>query len=421
MNYLVKRNGIYYFRTWIPEDLKLYIRRREICKSLRTKSYQLATSYAKALIYNLETVFMQIRSGMLTDDQIQKVIKDHLTRTLKGFEAVRNMGVLTYAPKGGKLPANESERQQSSIAVLQQSIEHYSRQLFNNDFSEVEKYVDRLIDRHSYDFLHGYPTFAIDYLALGRNDLALDIINESIQFVGDLRPKYRMATLVVVADVCHQIGELGRCTELLGIITLYVRGRKVFRSVDNVFAGELVALYLKLGMVSDAQSLADKVADIEHAKAVAWMASCNRRTAQCIDFTIDAVADAETWKGAGYATALITDLAAQGSQFRRGDRLLKLTRTVGQVALFSTSEADALVNMILDAPLGKLDRRNGKSNLSTNLYYTSILFELAMLIDEHRLDWTDLVREKFRAHLHSIPVLQRHKIFGYLMEAPAVV
>jgi hypothetical protein len=71
-----------------------------------------------------------------------------------------------------------------------------------------------------------------------------------------------------------------------------------------------------------------------------------------------------------------------------------------------------------DARLSDLDRRSGKSNLSTNLYSTSILFELAMAIDEHRLVWTDLVREKFQTHLHSIPVLQRHKIFGYIMEAP---
>jgi hypothetical protein len=281
---------------------------------------------------------------------------------------------------------------------------------------EARSHQLRLIDRHNYDSLNGYPVFALDYIALGRRDLALDVIDETIKYAEDLMPKYRMATLVVVAEVCDQIGESDRCSELLGIITQYVRGRKIFRSDDNGFTGGLFSLYQKLAMEKDAQLLADKVADFEQAKAVAMMASCNRRTAQCIDTTIDAVADA-TWKGAEYTTALIADLAATDGFFRRGDRLLKLTRCVSQCALYSPAEADALVNMILDARLGELDRRSGKLQFSSNRYFTSILFELAMAIDEHGLCWMDIQREKFRAHLHSIPILQRHRIFGYLMAA----
>ena len=154
-SYLFRRNNVYYFRIKIPLDVSPYFNRKEIWKSLNTTNLKLAKSSVKPIAYRLEELFTWIRSGMLTDDQIQKVIKDHLTRTLKGFEAVRTMGVLAYAPKGGKLPANESERQQSSIAVLQQSIEHYSGQLFNNDFSEVEKYVDRLLDHASLELDKG--------------------------------------------------------------------------------------------------------------------------------------------------------------------------------------------------------------------------------------------------------------------------
>jgi hypothetical protein len=98
MSYIIKRNSYYHFRLWVPEDIRHHFKRKEITKSLRTKSFHQANILVKPLLFKLETIFMQIRSGMMTDDQIQQTVKDHLVRTLKGNEYLRSVGKLAFLP-----------------------------------------------------------------------------------------------------------------------------------------------------------------------------------------------------------------------------------------------------------------------------------------------------------------------------------
>ena len=78
MRYILKRPNSYYFRLRIPLDMMQYFGRREIKKSLHTKSYR----YAKSLVINYlsdaERIFTMIRTGTLTDKMIKKLALEYL-------------------------------------------------------------------------------------------------------------------------------------------------------------------------------------------------------------------------------------------------------------------------------------------------------------------------------------------------------
>ena len=157
---ILKRNNVYYFRIKTPTDVLSYIHRKEIWKSLQTSNLKLARTAAKSIGYHLEQLFTWIRSGMLTDEQIRHIIKEHLNRTLKGHEAIRNMGILSYVPKGTDLPVDRDQWQKSSIATIKNSIEEYSRQLYMNDFSEAKKHVPLLLELAKMEGEEDSPQYA---------------------------------------------------------------------------------------------------------------------------------------------------------------------------------------------------------------------------------------------------------------------
>lgn len=89
------RNGIYYYRTDIPTDLKHIFHTTEIKQSLKTKDSKLAKVMAISKEYKLQQTFCMIRSGMLSDDIVQGMIdelqpcntKKHTGKLLSGLVA----------------------------------------------------------------------------------------------------------------------------------------------------------------------------------------------------------------------------------------------------------------------------------------------------------------------------------------------
>lgn len=108
---LVKRGSRYYFRLRIPKDLQTIFRRNEVLKSLRTGSSASAKIQAKGLSYRLEQLFMQVRCGMLTREQIKHLIHENLTNILAGFEESRD--ALKPAAPYNPAPKNTIDVQES--------------------------------------------------------------------------------------------------------------------------------------------------------------------------------------------------------------------------------------------------------------------------------------------------------------------
>lgn len=105
----------------------------------------------------------------------------------------------------------------------------------------------------------GYPTFAVDCESVGRHDLALGIIEESLQVAERLRRKPRISMMIMLADACHCIGEVTRCRELLEDVRSYYQDRKSRLSHEDGPFDVLHSLYLKLGEVDAAKALAAKM------------------------------------------------------------------------------------------------------------------------------------------------------------------
>lgn len=93
MNYLMRRNGCYYFRVRVPKELLAAFGRREIKKALKARNLQDAKTRVKVLTYRVEKLYTQIRSSLMTEEEIETLIRNFLGETLKRFEDDRLRGV----------------------------------------------------------------------------------------------------------------------------------------------------------------------------------------------------------------------------------------------------------------------------------------------------------------------------------------
>lgn len=88
--YLVSRNGHFYFRAWIPIDIRIHFNRKEIWKSLKTTYLKHAKTLAKDLAARADKLFMVIRTGILTDDQIKTLVRQFVNNELQRYEDRKN-------------------------------------------------------------------------------------------------------------------------------------------------------------------------------------------------------------------------------------------------------------------------------------------------------------------------------------------
>lgn len=82
-HHIFVRNGIYYYRTDIPNDLQKYFPTTELKQSLKTKDSKIAKVMAISMEYKLQQTFCMIRSGMLPDDVLAHMVSELLSRKKK--------------------------------------------------------------------------------------------------------------------------------------------------------------------------------------------------------------------------------------------------------------------------------------------------------------------------------------------------
>lgn len=93
---LFKRNSTYYFRLRIPSDVRKHFPFAEITRSLHTQLYRQAKSLARGKLGELEKVFMKIRSGILSDDEIIKLVDKYKRENLAHDTVVMDEIVESY-------------------------------------------------------------------------------------------------------------------------------------------------------------------------------------------------------------------------------------------------------------------------------------------------------------------------------------
>lgn len=87
--YLHKIRAVYYYRRRVPDDIRHYFPYPEIRLSLKTGNQRFARSLMRGLLGKTEKLFLQIRSGMLSESMIQNLVMDFITESLGRREEVR--------------------------------------------------------------------------------------------------------------------------------------------------------------------------------------------------------------------------------------------------------------------------------------------------------------------------------------------
>ena len=79
--YLIRRDGIYYFRKACPKSLRPLFGRNEFTKSLRTSSLQLARKLAVTMATDLQKLFDEISRGLdLLQPRQVEIVAVHVYR-----------------------------------------------------------------------------------------------------------------------------------------------------------------------------------------------------------------------------------------------------------------------------------------------------------------------------------------------------
>ncbi|QXE89171.1 hypothetical protein KP001_11905 [Geomonas subterranea] len=75
--FLYRRGSFYYFYITIPTDIRSHFgNRRHLVKSLKTRLLCDAKVAVEPMKARVKTAFLLIRSGMLTEEQLQKTVTD---------------------------------------------------------------------------------------------------------------------------------------------------------------------------------------------------------------------------------------------------------------------------------------------------------------------------------------------------------
>jgi len=87
-DYLIKRNGTYYFYMRVPQS---HVSKfgKFLRHTLRTQSKIEAKRICNILLVGLDELFCKIESGMLTDEKIHELISSIFTRALDAYEHIR--------------------------------------------------------------------------------------------------------------------------------------------------------------------------------------------------------------------------------------------------------------------------------------------------------------------------------------------
>ena len=176
-----------------------------------------------------------------------------------------------------------------------------------------------------------YPSFAVDYESVGRHDLALGIIEDSLQIAVGLPLKSETSMLIMVADACQCIGDVARCRELLVDVRRYYQDRKSQLSHEDGPYNVLHSLYLKLGEVDAARDLTSKLKGIIKANALTELAFFQKPFMRCGEDELShALAYSKRYGYENTVTRIAGLMAKQGFDVR-GECLLDRVKTKSKV------------------------------------------------------------------------------------------
>ena len=242
---------------------------------------------------------------------------------------------------------------------------------------------------HMCDFVREYPSFAIDYASVGRQDLAHDVIVDSIRIAEDLSPTERLEMRIATAVACRTIGEHTRCTEILDSIAPYVQRRKRFRKFGDSNIGELVTLYLTLGLEPEAVSVAEKMTGSRKPYVVANLAFIGLPSGHCREKHLDFALQIATREEDDYLLGYIAELMGKSGMFSRaqdliariGERFIWFESMLTMATLMIESGLSADAMAVIDE-LGKC----------TDTHYCDNMMHLGRLISLLHVHHTDVVR-----------------------------
>lgn len=97
--YLEKIHHTYYFRLRVPADVAFHLGSNKIKKTLKTADYGSAKTLARSMLYATEKLFVQIRSGLMSEEQILELVREYKHAVLnKLTDKRRKIGIAAYLP-----------------------------------------------------------------------------------------------------------------------------------------------------------------------------------------------------------------------------------------------------------------------------------------------------------------------------------
>jgi len=188
--YLSKIGNTYYFRLRIPKDVQTYFPTKELRRSLGTSKYKLAKSRVHQFSSNAERIFTMIRSGALSDDQIQRIVKQYLDASIFLHERQRNAEAI-FEDKTLQQKVNADNKFINDIIesdegfdlyteMLQHDISTKQRQLGRkkaHELPEITRLADMFVRRHCLNVVPG----SIEYVKLCNEILRANIQAENIK------------------------------------------------------------------------------------------------------------------------------------------------------------------------------------------------------------------------------------------------
>jgi len=217
------------------------------------------------------------------------------------------------------------------IYLLQDVAHQYGNRGTTDDTDRAVAILDevRQEQRHGlrkYRNIVVYPRLAADYHAIGRPDIAIDILDETIQYSRSLLVRWEASVYAYVASTCFDIGERERCDLLLLKVAQYVESVPRFGTsiVNDYWLGDLFALYLRLGMTDAAELLAFKMSGNQRIDALATLAFHGQSDCQCRESLLTTAMQ----RSSESSKALVASLMIQNGQFTRATALLsQITRS----------------------------------------------------------------------------------------------
>jgi len=106
---LVRRGRKYYARVHVPKDMLELFGRAELKKSLKTEERREAKAAAAALHYTAQAAFLRVRTGMLTDRELEKIAVELISEFCGKLEThkrqQKDVMEWLFTDEGGLLPS----------------------------------------------------------------------------------------------------------------------------------------------------------------------------------------------------------------------------------------------------------------------------------------------------------------------------